>query len=296
VGLTLRNQQQRDGAPGDGCRLCRNRSAVLKDSHIIPKWAWRVSRTRGAANPEAVTVEDGVAYQTSHQIVEKLLCADCEERFSVFEGYVRSLVYTDGTSAPIFDKAETQPIVRRTDTGEEARYLPLDNVDVDKIARFAISVFWRSHVAKRDNAGQVDLGATHGEHFRQFLLGRRAFPSSSALLLSLLAPDDEEGACFNRTVCVPITNRDTVGVRHEFIICGFIFELHTGINSWTKKSRWLRDTACLMRHGRRLAALMPAKDSRLIRVVHAQVKTAEVRVKGMYSNRTRAGTVPRKLR
>ena len=131
--------------PRGTCRLCR-KERELKDSHLIPKAYYRLMRMRGAKNPNPVVVSPGVAYQTSRQVMDYLLCDECEGRFNkrgedwvlwnAWRGENRVLIL-DALSAA--QPAGAGPNGFRAFKGSE-----IAGLDVQKLIYYGTSVFWRA--------------------------------------------------------------------------------------------------------------------------------------------------------
>lgn len=86
------------------CKLCKNGAVELRESHIIPSWAYKRMRDCSAVggNPNPIVISNGRASQISDQVKEHLLCESCEQLFSVNERYVSSIAYEkDGTPIPL---------------------------------------------------------------------------------------------------------------------------------------------------------------------------------------------------
>jgi len=67
------------------CGLCLS-EAELQDSHLLPKALFKIisaaARAEGATNPHPVLVTPEIAIQTSAQVTDHFLCADCEDRLN----------------------------------------------------------------------------------------------------------------------------------------------------------------------------------------------------------------------
>src|ERR1035441_5822279 len=62
------------------CRLCM-KSKPLQNSHLLPKALFRLLRTQCARNPDPIWLTSKAAWTSSTQLVDELLCFDCEQRF-----------------------------------------------------------------------------------------------------------------------------------------------------------------------------------------------------------------------
>ena len=132
------------------CRLC-GRTAELRQSHIIPKFAIRWMKETGTgyirrvASPN-IRLQDGAK--------QRLLCNDCEQRFSGPESYFASQMFLNLLSG--------------------ARSVTYDG----RFAYFAVSLLWRA--LQRERNGSIESVTAENpqfaeaqEEWREFLLGRR---------------------------------------------------------------------------------------------------------------------------
>lgn len=200
----------------DTCRLCLTANSELQDSHIQPKWAYRRIRqsSDGHPNPNPVHFRDGSATQTSRQLTQHLLCRQCEQRFSAREAYVASVVYQVDGSAPMFARltplpAETRPPWRLAE--------PL-GLDLEQIAYFAASVFWRAHVCA--DLASYSLGPNHAEAVRQYLLGNTPFPQQGSMVLLLDEDSPGAGCEIANLFTMPISQRAHGHYIHTFALFG----------------------------------------------------------------------------
>jgi len=100
------------------------------------------------------------------------------------------------------------------------------NTKVEQCLYFAASVFWRASAHVWAIAGQ-ELKQTcldpYNSEFRDYLLGRGAFPEKAALVLSVSSEEVPDN------VFVPPTMHEHNGcIRHKFYIPGLLFILFVG--------------------------------------------------------------------
>ena len=134
------------------CRLCEQ-SKKLCDSHIIPKFCYKPLRD---ANGKAIEVNIDQEEVLDRQFAghrEKLLCVDCENRFSRFETHSVRLFCSP---LPPFS------------TGSK-RIREYSDLDYRTLKLFFLSVLWRSSVAINPFFKHVSLGP-HEEIIRDMLL------------------------------------------------------------------------------------------------------------------------------
>ena len=210
-------------APIGTCRLCLANTVSLRDSHIVPAWAYKRIRGDQGGNPNPIYVSDGKAVPTSKQFSEHLLCADCEQKLGVTDNYLAKLAYTDGQPVPGF--ADVGRVVGRHGVYQMAEP---GKLDAGKLAYFAASIAWRGHIAS--TLPDSTLGP-HAEPFRQYLLGQRAFPSKCGVAVCVLRDDEPDWERIARTITMPKTQRKAQHFTVEFMLCGFYFTLHTGLAS-----------------------------------------------------------------
>lgn len=154
------------------CRL-HNGVANLRDSHIIPNWAY--NRTRGPGGNHTVAFMGDCVMIDSRHITEYLLCGTCEQRLGVWDGYAARMSCKD-SSFPALEAAE--PI---ENMGGDGATLP--GVDTNALAKFGVAVFWRASVSSK--FPRVKLGQ-HENALRDYLLGKAKFPRRARLILELI--------------------------------------------------------------------------------------------------------------
>jgi len=122
------------------CKLCQS-EAELRDSHIIPELMYKP--LYDAMHRAASVSIDGKAREAVLQkgLREKLLCQECETRFSKLERYAAS-VFRDILSRLHEARAGTEVV-------ESAEYRPLK--------LFQLSLLWRAAVARHSNFRGADL-------------------------------------------------------------------------------------------------------------------------------------------
>src|SRR5207342_2250884 len=134
-------------------------------------------------NPIMIT--RATAVPISRQIWAYLLCRECEHRFNVGgEQYVMALVDA-GTNFPLLDKLNVALPLQEITT--MAMYSgPAVGIDVEKLAYFALSVFWRASVYRwrAPHGGTVwNCLGTYEEPIRHYLLGAAGFPADAIVMV-----------------------------------------------------------------------------------------------------------------
>jgi hypothetical protein len=208
------------------CRLCRN-EAELQDSHFIPQAAYRLVRGEGK-NPHPLVVQSNKVMQTSVQMRAHMFCRDCEQRFHLggedtffrychreFEGF--KLLAMLKTTLPVLENANVAVYVVPS----------TDDVVVEQIGYFGISLFWKSSIhAWNDGTrpvASISLGP-YQERLRRFLLGEEPFPTDAALVVEA----SDENNRLIRAFGSPGTMKKQTNHVHWIHICGIRFNLMVG--------------------------------------------------------------------
>lgn len=224
-----------NGRHAGDCKLCHAVNVPLLDGHIIPKWAYR--RARGAAlpglAPDPVLIKGGVARQTSSQITEYLMCQSCEQRLGRDEDYVKRLAHQDDGTLGVMGLVDPATAVRPRGNpiGTYVRAFPIKHLDCLAVARFAASVFWRAHVAKRARISSLFLWNPQAEALRLFVLGEKPLPERLCLIMWAIAEGEELDTVHSRTLATPSTAKKGTDSQHQFIVAGLMFTLTTGARS-----------------------------------------------------------------
>ncbi|HKS80324.1 MAG TPA: hypothetical protein VJR23_02360 [Candidatus Acidoferrales bacterium] len=155
-------------------------------SHFIPASLYDYCRPPNR-NPVAFNTE--LVIETSRQMQHPLLCRECEEILnSEGESWMIPLFANFDGSFPFHDiLTKCAPVV--TD-GEAKLYAAKRNpeIKVEKIAHFAIGIFWKAAVHSWSGSRKeplINLGP-YREPFRKYLRKENNFPTDTALMISVL--------------------------------------------------------------------------------------------------------------
>ncbi len=200
------------------CALCQATGVVLIDSHIVSQWVYRrILGSVPGGKPHGVTVAAGRAAYSGKQAKTPLLCRPCEDRLGDWEDYAaRNALQKDGITFSALASAVT--VAKDT----EMELVDLSALDLDKLTRFAVSVFWRADVA--GSSPIVNLGAAR-EPIRLYLLGA-TLPSDIEVILGLIKQSAPGIPRVDRLLVYPETDTEQPQ-RHQFIACGMDFRLFT---------------------------------------------------------------------
>ncbi len=144
------------------CKLCRE-DKTLSYSHILPEYFFTpVYRKNHKLFQVKLDYPEGKKAYNKHQkgFREYLLCRDCEERFEKLESYFKHQIYGYSKVLPTKHNLDFDPTVS----------LLTKKLDVEKLKRFQLSIFWRSSIATLPFFSSVNLGPDKEEKIRNILL------------------------------------------------------------------------------------------------------------------------------
>src|SRR2546428_1007376 len=176
--------------PIEICKLCGLRRE-LKASHLMPRSLYKKARSSAVkGNRDPLLITRTTRKTSSYQITDYVLCGDCEHRLNTQgEDYVMRLVAKQNGDFSLLEVLQgTAPTIRHSDWNA---YSAADTptIDRDKIAYFAISVYWRAsiHTWEQENGDEVriDLGTKYNEEIRKYLLGETPVPKNVSLQLTV---------------------------------------------------------------------------------------------------------------
>jgi hypothetical protein len=183
------------------CKLCL-KEKKLQRSHLMPRALYKKSRSSGSkGNQDPLVRSARGAKRSSHQIQDYVFCWECEQRLSSYgERYVMGLVTTQKGRFPLLEQLTS---VKPTHAGPAwAMYSVADSpkINRDRLAYFAISVFWRASVHSWKQEGgktvKIDLGAKYNEQIRKYLMGVASVPQNAFLWLVICSDLENQNAFF----------------------------------------------------------------------------------------------------
>jgi len=168
----------------------------------MPAAMYRKTLTPGAGNPNPVLVTKRTHVHTSDQVRAHLLCPECEQLLNRNgENYVLRMV-AGPRGFPLLEMLQDAKAVG---SGEFRGYTreALPNLEREKLAYFALSVFWRASVHEwrhRDGTSTtIDLGRRYNELLRFYLQGKVEVPDNITLLSVVCTDAISQGAFFPPT-------------------------------------------------------------------------------------------------
>jgi len=125
------------------------------ESHIIPEFFYKSVYDKKhkiycipkSENKRIEILQKGIR--------EKLLCKNCEQKFSIFENYAKKLIYGGRIDVKITQGAP--------------QYTIYNDVDYKTFKLFQLSNIWRASIARKPMFADFNLGP-HEEKIRQMLL------------------------------------------------------------------------------------------------------------------------------
>ena len=237
------------------CALCL-RDEQLQMSHLIPRALYLDRRMPELPNPNPIYGLPEEQGPRQEQFVERLLCRDCEHRFSVNgEKWVLENGYRLKGPSTIYEALAAATAVPDYPGGTVYAGAEIDALDMDKLSYFGASVFWRASVVHLDigrkRRHMIQLGAKYEESLRAYLLGEAPFPNSMVLWSAVCRTPEPPPV-----ITYPAGERVSEGYesfyRHTFDIPGLSYMLHVG----NRLPPHIRDT-CVVASPRRYIYFSP---------------------------------------
>lgn len=132
------------------CQLC-NENKPLRESHIFPEWLYKPLYDDAHRFFVLSTDTNKRRGTRPKGIYEKLLCDECEQKFSKWEGYARD----------VFHNLSLKVI-------EDDRAVVFSGLKYTPFKLFQMSLIWRASIASRPEMHKIDLGP-HAEKIRKML-------------------------------------------------------------------------------------------------------------------------------
>ncbi len=155
------------------CRLCQE-NKPLRKSHIFPEWLYKPLYDDNHRFFVLSTDAKKKRGMRPKGIYERLLCNECEQRLSKWEGYARG-VFND----------------LRLKTVEDNRAVVFSGLKYTPFKLFQMSLIWRASITNRHEVHRVDLGP-HTERIRKMLFEDRpgeVYEYGSILMLPALSQE-----------------------------------------------------------------------------------------------------------
>lgn len=189
------------------CRLCLESDRALLRSHILPEAFYRGALKGKKAFPiYSSGSRDPISVNHQKGLRERLLCKDCESRFSRWETYGLGLMWNRTPADGI----------------ERSAYVEY-RVEYDKLKLFHLSLLWRMAVAQHDIFSNVWLGPKHEARLRTMLVA--GDPGPAYAYPCLLAAIAEPAAPISALMILPVKRRTTSGHHnYDLFARGFLWQ------------------------------------------------------------------------
>lgn len=211
------------------CRLCVEPADELQMSHVLSKWGYKRLLDRTQRNQAPVHLGAGVAFRSSKQIVEALLCRDCERILATGgEEYAAKIAFANDGNCPLYAVLGHASAVHALPHAPAPLLLPATELDVEKLVHFAMGILWRASVSSEAEVAEFSLGGLE-PLVAEFIRGKAAFPPNVCVQLTVMdEADDLDRLRFSRTITAPCTLAQDGFEVHGFLFCGLIFYILAG--------------------------------------------------------------------
>jgi hypothetical protein len=206
------------------CRLC-GVHGPLALSHLIPRAVFDIIRSADPSQSAPIMMTDKITIMKHGQIKDYVLCQSCEQRFNENgEKYAVAMMHTP-KGFKLLEGLERCPDKSFLIEGETAYPGAELGLDMDRLAYFAISVFWRAGVHRwpskmtLNRTYSIELGDRCLAPMREFLMGAE-FPDGIALRITAAKDVFSQGYAYFPAITVGIPVRS-----FGFLCCGILFEL-----------------------------------------------------------------------
>lgn len=165
------------------CPLCLRDNQELQDSHYVPRSAYKIFRAGSLKNPNPIAVINDRMSQTSYQVHDFVFCWDCEQLLSRNgEEWVIPQLANENGFPLLTTLHSATPAQIIDDDLKVYNCAGIAGIDCDKLAHFAMGMFWKGHARKWRGCERLNLGA-YGEPARKSIRGESSFPENAALII-----------------------------------------------------------------------------------------------------------------
>lgn len=185
------------------CSLCRN-NVELKKSHIIPEFLYKTLYDK-KHRFHVLSTSTETPHRLLHKgLYERLLCEDCEQKFSAWEHYA-SLALNGGIPLIISHKNNL---------------ICISGLDYKKFKLFQLSILWRAGISKLSFFKNVQLGI-HSEKIRKLLLSNE--PGAHSRYGCVMIGITHEGEALTDIIMPPSRIRIQSNVAYRFVFGGIMW-------------------------------------------------------------------------
>jgi hypothetical protein len=197
------------------CRLCK-KLADLQMSHFVARGLHKLLRQPVVMTPKIIIRHSG-------QLKDYLLCKKCEALFNKHgEAWIARRVW-NGKEFPLLDRLNVAMPIFPSSVIAQAFSGADCGIDSEKLAYFALSILWRAAVHQwtilNHKSRLLNLGH-YEERIRKYLLGKSAFPSGVAVIVTVCTDRPSQETFF-----VPSRMNDKAIPTFSFLILGIHFTI-----------------------------------------------------------------------
>ena len=207
------------------CKLCLL-TKELQDSHFISAALYKIANRRGGA----IVKTPGLFIAISNQVHDYLFCRECEQLFSrKGEDYLIPLVKQDPNNFPLLKiLTQSKPLGPTGPNNGTPFSGPASGIDNEKLAYYALSMFWRGavHVWRTLNqqTTSIQMSAEDQEAIRQYLHEESGWPSGIVLQVTVCADLFSQD-----NVLAPVDWENNMYQGSSMVVFGIFFDMVRGV-------------------------------------------------------------------
>lgn len=169
------------------CKLCLQEKDLQK-SHFIGAGLYRSANRRGGAVIKTPKLFIGI----DKQIQDHVLCRDCEQLFcKEGEDYVTPLVKQAEGNSPLLERLIAEKPISSGPNHGDVLSATKAGIDIEKIAYYGLSMFWRSAVhewptkVQGQNTTKSQMSFEELEAIRKYLRKETGWPPGIVLQITV---------------------------------------------------------------------------------------------------------------
>lgn len=211
------------------CKLCLQDGELLK-SHLMPAALWAGARDPRLKNPSPVVMTRAVSKTSSSQLVARLLCSTCEDRFNrngerYALSWFRPRKIADG-DFPLLERLRLAlPI--QSSPALSAYAANRVGIDTERFGYFAFSILWRAAVhGWRMPDGRLTQKIELSEFekpLRAYLLSQAELPPEFVLIFTVCCDQESRGSFYP-----PALKQNAVFPSYGLLVQGVHFNIVVG--------------------------------------------------------------------
>jgi len=196
--------KKKDTIQLEKCRLC-DEEKELRESHIIPRFFYKPMKWKEKNfRYQILRVNSNNVITGQGGIKERLFCEECEQRFSLFENYVKKVLY-GGCELAFRNLSDRRWLV--------------SGLDYKKFKLFQLSILWRASISSQEFFESVSLGRKHEFQIKKMLIDQdpRTPEKYACILVAIIF----EGNAIDDLMLNPTPIRQNSHKVYRFVFGGF---------------------------------------------------------------------------